>query len=164
MLVSDGESITYLIPSENRYFKSLSTAENFYRLTHIPLDETDFVGLLLGRLPSIGETQFHADIDADGNHVVTLSGTNDKYQELRFNQQMQMVIGRLWHGDHLLLTTEYSDFTGDGFATVIRLDFPDSQISALIEFDEPTVDGEIPALRFKLSIPEGAKQIDLNRS
>lgn len=161
ILVNDGESLSYFVPDENRYFKSPASVENFYRLTHIPLAGTDLVALLLGRLPPIGHAAFHAKIDADGNHVVTLSG-DSLSQELRFNQQKKLTTGRLWRGDQILLTAEYSDFTAQGFASVIQLKFPAVRSSVLIEFDSPTVNDIIPVQRFELDIPEGAVKFELN--
>ncbi|MDF1580128.1 MAG: DUF4292 domain-containing protein [Desulfuromonadales bacterium] len=161
ILVNDGESLSYFLPAENRYFKSPASVESFYRLTHIPLAGSDFVALLLGRLPSIGRAAFHAEIDADGHHVVTLSADRLS-QELRFNQQKMLTTGRLWRGDQILLTVEYSAFTAEGFASVIHLKFPAAQSSVLIEFDSPTVNGIIPAQRFELDVPDSAVKFELS--
>jgi outer membrane lipoprotein-sorting protein len=159
VMATDGRQIDVLIPGEGKLYSDDVSLERLQRLTRLPLQLTDLVHLLLYQVPLIGHEGQAVTADADGSTLLTLHGTGERRQELRFDRLLRLTGAAFYQGDELLLRVGYDRFSGETrpFPMTASLAMPAAKTEATVTFSEVRTNVAIPPERFRVTPPKGVE-------
>lgn len=163
LLAADGDTLGVLLPSRNLYYTGAATPENLGRFVRIPLRPDDLVRVLLYQPPMINAWSEEAFELQEGGWLLVRNGTPHR-QELIFNPLRQLVEVNYFDRDNLLLKISYERFAEEGlsFPHFFRIEIPEQQTTASLEFSDLETNGVLRPGIFQLTPPAGVTVISLD--
>ena len=159
ILASDGSDLEVLLPGEGRFLQGPASAENLRRFTRIPLRLADLVSLLLYRPLLLSWDSMRQDGDGRNLYRLILDGPQDRRQVFTFDAGKRLIGAAYYHGTDLLLEVKYGDFLAAAplYPQRVELSVPGSGIDATVRFQDVALNVNLPADRFRLQPPAGAR-------
>jgi hypothetical protein len=163
VLASDGHDLDVLLPGQGRFLHGPASADNLRRFTRLPLRLTDLVGLLLYRPPLFPWQEFHGGSGEGDHYRLFLDGHDNRRQVFTFDAALHVIGAAYYNGADLLLEVGYSEFTSNEpqYPRQAELHLPAYGVEATIRFSEVTLNADLPAERFRIQPPQGAKVEEL---
>lgn len=163
LMATDGRELEIQVPAEGRFYHGPATPAHLQRFTRLPLHLDDLVHLLLYQVPLVGRNRPQVAALRGGLYRLRLQGEGGERQELFFDTQLRLLRTAYYREGKLLLLVRYGGFTGGGhpFPGSIDLEMPPEKTRASLEFSEVQTNVALPADRFVLTPPAGAKILPL---
>jgi outer membrane lipoprotein-sorting protein len=154
-LASDGDVLSVLLntTSPPRFYRGTATEENFARFVRLSLPPQVLVAMLLYDPPVFDYKQ--ARVYKRGDLLELLLVNNAFSQTFFFDGQLQLTGSNYAQHQKIILAVDYSRFSAvDGFPRRIALHMPQDDVTLAMRINELTLNGDIPAGRFYLQVPE----------
>jgi len=149
-------TITALDLSAGVFYHGPASADNLYRLLHLPLVPADLVRLALNQPPPGDFTGPATVVTSADGYRLTRSNREWK-QELRFSPEHRLTGIILYLRGEEELEAEYADFTGGGgdFPLQMRLFLPLRDVEVNIRFTSLEIGVPLADNLFELRAPDG---------
>lgn len=159
ILASDGSDLEVLLPGEGRFLQGPASAENLRRFTRIPLRLADLVSLLLYRPLLFSWDTMHQESGGGSEYRLVLDGPQGRRQVFTFDADRRLTGAAYYHQTDLLLDVKYGEFLAVApfYPQRIELSVPGSGVDATVRFQEVALNVDLPAERFRLQPPAGAR-------
>ena len=146
------------IPGERLFLQGPATPANLARFTLLPLGVEDLVRLVLYDVPLIPYIESSLTTGAEG-YVLRLSDEQGGEQILLFDEKIRLAGVEYFRFGASLLRVVYDNFYTEkgGFPGSAALFMSQRPASLVLTYSELEINAEIPAERFDLKAPAGAK-------
>lgn len=163
LMATDGRELEIQVPTEGRFYRGEATPAHLQRFTRLPLGVNELVHFLLYQVPLVGRDAAQVTAVPGGLYRLRLQGKGGVRQELFFDTQLHLLRTAYYREGKLLLRVHYGRFSGGAhpFPAAIDLEMPPEKTRASLEFSEVQTNVTIPASRFVLTPPAGAKILPL---
>lgn len=163
LLAADGDNLRVLLPSYNRYYTGLATAENLSHFVPIPLKLNDLVSVLLYQPPLINASQQESFALEKGGWLLVRRDATLR-QELVFNDERHLVEVAYLENDSLFLQVNYGQFAQAPvrFPHLFEIKLPARETTIRIEFSDLEANGKLRPGVFRIDPPSGVTILSLD--
>ncbi len=160
LMATDGSELAVMVPGEGLMFRGEASSRNLQRFTRLPLQPADLVHLLLYQVPVIPYAERTGSVGAAGDYLLQLQGTENRRQELWFDQTRRLVESTYYVDDDLALRVRYDNFSAEElpFPRSAFMEMPQQQAEASLTFSELATNVVPETQRFRLATPKGYEE------
>jgi outer membrane lipoprotein-sorting protein len=168
-IASDGQRLCAYHRGDRTFYRGRASADNLARFTHLDLELSDVVDLLVG-LPPLRERRGRPSIAFErpqGWWKVSSDLTNGGTLALWFDPDSLLAV-RASEADpqgnvrYVAGYAQYQTFAGLEMPTEVRFEIPDQQAKIELRYSNVSVNTDLSTALFSFEAPVGSKIVDLD--